>query len=207
MRLDGGGPSPLPAGAAPLPVANLRGKETLMESHRNFDKDIHVRLKEEHLREFDEVSGKLDITKSELVRLLVQLPTSIVKEGNIRCVYIDQTALRGCFREMKRWGVNLNQAIHALNKIAYELGHGKAPETARVLQDIKAATIAANACIDAVDEAQKLFESFKEHPYLTGRKRADVKRGRPRKKKDDKLPSDYNERRKVNAANTAYNRL
>lgn len=34
-----------------------------------------------------------------------------------------------------------------------------------------------------------------------------AKRGRSRKKKDDELPSDYNERRKVNAANTAYNRL
>lgn len=195
MRLGDSGLSPLPAGAVPFPVTNLRGKETLMESHRNFDKDIHVRLKEEHLREFDEVSRRLDITKSELVRLLVQLPTSIVKEGNIRCIYIDQTALRGCFREMRGWGVNLNQAIHALNKIAYELGHGKAPETARVLQDMEAAIIATNACIDATGEAQKLFESFERHPYLAGRKRADVKRGRPRKKRDGELPSDYNERR------------
>lgn len=69
---------------------------------------------------------------------------------------------------MRRWGVNPNQAIHALNKIAYELERGKAPETARVVQDIEAAIIAANACIDAVDEAQKLFESFKGRPYLAG---------------------------------------
>ena len=207
MSVCGGGRHRCLRGQPRSPLANLRGKETLMESHRNFDKDIHVRLKEEHLREFDEVSRRLDITKSELVRLLVQLPTSIVKEGNIRCIYIDQTALRGCFREMRRWGVNLNQAIHALNKIAYELGHGKAPEMTRVIQDIEAATIAANACIDAVDEAQKLFKSFEGHPYLAGRKRSDAKRGRSRKKKDDELPSDYNERRKVNAANTAYNRL
>ena len=89
MRLgDSGAVAAACGGAAPLPVANLRGKETLMESHRNFDKDLHVRLKEKHLREFDEVSRRLDITKSELVRLLVQLPTSIVKEGNIRCIYI-----------------------------------------------------------------------------------------------------------------------
>ena len=186
--------SPLPAGAAPLLVANLRGKETLMESHGNFDKDIHVRLKEEHLRGFDEASRRLYITKSELARLLVQLPTSIVKRGQYPMHIFDQTALRGCFRETRRRGVNLNRAIHALNKIAYELGHGKAPEMTRVIQDIEAATIAANACIDAVDEAQKLFESFEGHPYLAGRKRSDAKRGRPRKKKDDELPSDYNER-------------
>lgn len=69
---------------------------------------------------------------------------------------------------MRRWGVNPNQAIHALNKIAYELERGKVPETARVIQDIEAAIIAANACIDAVDEAQKLFESFKGHPIWLG---------------------------------------
>lgn len=84
--------------------------------------------------------------------------------------------------------------------IAYELGHGKAPEMTRVIQDIEAATIAANACIDAVDEAQKLFESFEGHPYLAGRRRSDVKRGRPQKKRDGELPSDYNERRVSDAS-------
>lgn len=166
-----------------------------MESHRYFNIDIHVRLKEEHLREFDEVSKRLDINKSKLVRLLVQLPTTITKEDNIRCIYIDRTALWGCLREMRRWGVNLNQAIHALNAIAYELRHGKTPEAPHILRSIEAAIAAANICIDAVGEMQGRFDSFEGHPYLTGRRSSDVRRGRPRKQEGGELPTDYNERR------------
>lgn len=62
----------------------------------------------------------LGMTLSDLIRTLLQLPASSIEEGD-GLVVIDRTTAVKLAREMRRWGHHYNQAVHALNAIAYYL--------------------------------------------------------------------------------------
>ena len=102
-----------------------------MERH---PKQIHVRLSEVELARAKALAQALDMTLSDLIRTLLQLPDSAVgKEGTL--VVIDRAAAAKLVREMRRWGHHYNQAVHALNAIAYYL-RANDMDTADVLEEL-----------------------------------------------------------------------
>lgn len=102
-----------------------------MERH---PKQIHVRMSEVELAQAKALAQALDMTLSDLIRTLLQLPDSAVgKEGTL--VVIDRASAAKLVREMRRWGHHYNQAVHALNAIAYYL-RANDMDTADVLEEL-----------------------------------------------------------------------
>lgn len=67
-------------------------------------------------------AARLDLTKSQYLRLLATLPVEFADGESAsdvprRVVVIDRDGLNKLFREYRRQGVNFNQGIHALNII------------------------------------------------------------------------------------------
>ena len=88
-----------------------------MERH---PKQIHVRMSEGEIARAKRLAPSLGMTLSDLVRVLLQLPADAVREG-ADLVVIGRTTAVKLSREMRRWGHHYNQAVHALNAIAYYL--------------------------------------------------------------------------------------
>lgn len=88
-----------------------------MERH---PKQIHVRMSEEEIDRAKGLAASLGMTLSDLIRLLVQLPAEKAEVGT-PLVAIDRITAVKLSREMRRWGHHYNQAVHALNAIAYYL--------------------------------------------------------------------------------------
>ncbi len=88
-----------------------------MERH---SKQIHVRMSEEEIDRAKDLAASLGMTLSDLIRLLVQLPAEKAA-GGTPLVVIDRVTAVKLSREMRRWGHHYNQAVHALNAIAYYL--------------------------------------------------------------------------------------
>ena len=61
---------------------------------------------------------------SQLVRVLIQLPADCAAEGACTAVVLDRASVGRLEREMRRWGNHYNQAVHAINRIAYYAGRG-----------------------------------------------------------------------------------
>ena len=77
-------------------------------------------MSERELAAAKKLAGELGMTVSDLVRVLLQLPAGAVGSG-ARLVVVDRTTAAKLSREMTRWGHHYNQAVHALNAIAYYL--------------------------------------------------------------------------------------
>lgn len=88
-----------------------------MERH---SKQIHVRMSEVEIERAKRLAADAGMTLSDLIRVLLQMPSSSIEEG-CRLVVIDRTTAAKLTREMRRWGHHYNQAVHALNAIAYYL--------------------------------------------------------------------------------------
>ena len=88
-----------------------------MERH---SKQIHVRMSEDEIERVKRLAADAGMTLSDLIRVLLQLPSSSIEEG-CRLVVIDRATAAKLAREMRRWGHHYNQAVHALNAIAYYL--------------------------------------------------------------------------------------
>ena len=85
-----------------------------------YPKQMHVRMSEKELARTKKLAAALGVTVSDLIRILMQLPAERI-EGGARLVVIDRTTAVKLSREMRRWGHHYNQAVHALNAIAYYL--------------------------------------------------------------------------------------
>ena len=88
-----------------------------MERH---PKQIHVRMSEGEIARAKRLASSLDMTLSDLIRVLLQMPAPSVSEGG-RLIVIDRATAVKLSREMRRWGHHYHQAVHALNAIAYYL--------------------------------------------------------------------------------------
>ena len=86
-----------------------------MERH---PKQLHVRMAE--IASAKRLARELGMTVSDLLRVLLQLPAEAVRGGG-SLVVVDRTTAARLSREMTRWGHHYNQAVHALNAIAYYL--------------------------------------------------------------------------------------
>ena len=88
-----------------------------MERH---PKQLHVRMSEAEIASAKRLARELGMTVSDLLRVLLQLPAEAVRGGG-SLVVVDRTTAARISREMTRWGHHYNQAVHALNAIAYYL--------------------------------------------------------------------------------------
>ena len=102
-----------------------------MERH---PKQIHVRMSEDEVARARALARSLDMTLSDLIRALLQLPASSVGEGG-NLVVVDRVTALKLSREMRRWGHHYNQAVHALNAIAYYL-RANDMDTSDVLEEL-----------------------------------------------------------------------
>ena len=100
-------------------------------------KQMHLRMSERELAAAKELAGGLGMTTSDLVRVLLQLPADAVS-GGARLVVVDRTTAAKLSREMTRWGHHYNQAVHALNAIAYCL-RANDMETSEVVEELSRA--------------------------------------------------------------------
>lgn len=71
-----------------------------------------------------DLASRNGLTVSQLVRVLIQLPADYVSKGGRTAVVLDRATAGRLEREMRRWGNHYNQAVHALNRIAYYAEHG-----------------------------------------------------------------------------------
>ena len=85
-----------------------------------YPKQIHVRMSEGEIAHAKALASKLDMTLSDLIRCLLQMPAGAINDGTA-LVVIDRATAAKFSREMRRWGHHYNQAVHALNAIAYYL--------------------------------------------------------------------------------------
>ena len=86
--------------------------------------DFHIRLTPEEKRNIDSLAKECGLGRSELIRLLAQLPAEDINGYNIHLVKVDTNSVKRIHGEMRRFGTNFNQAVHALNSISFYLKHG-----------------------------------------------------------------------------------
>lgn len=98
-----------------------------------FGKRLHVRVSDADVARAQALAGELGITTSALVRLLLQLPAEDAAAR--RHVVLDLTCANRLYRELNQWGYQQNQAVHALNRIAYYLRR-EAMDASDVLEEL-----------------------------------------------------------------------
>lgn len=96
------------------------------------------------------LASRNGLTASQFVRALIQLLADCGSEGACTAVVLDRVSAGGLEREMRHWGNHYNQAVHALNRIAYyaERGSLRTDEVQRLLalaagnfEDLNAAVV------------------------------------------------------------------
>jgi antitoxin component of RelBE/YafQ-DinJ toxin-antitoxin module len=132
------------AGEAPRPwESSIIPRGFPMERH---EKVIHLRASEQEHARAKELAEELDITISDLVRILLQLPVEDIAAK--RAVVLDFVTANRLYRELNHWGYQRNQAVHAFNRIAYYLERNSMDA-----DDVIDALSRAKAALDAVNRA------------------------------------------------------
>ncbi len=85
----------------------------------NYPHRMFVRMSADGLAQAHALAASLDMSLSELVRTLLESarPGTATAPGSI--VVVDRVTAARLDRELRRWGHHYNQAVHALNAIAY----------------------------------------------------------------------------------------
>ena len=79
---------------------------------------LNLRMSPEELTQVKRLAQSCNLTVSDLIRALIQLPQDAV-DGNTRTLLVIDTKTHARLqREMRRWGYHYNQAVHALNTLA-----------------------------------------------------------------------------------------
>lgn len=87
----------------------------------NYPRRMFVRMSDDGLSRAQTLAASLDMTLSELVRLLLQFARPETGTTPDSLIVIDRATAVKLRQEMRRWGYHYNQAVHALNAIAYYL--------------------------------------------------------------------------------------
>lgn len=89
---------------------------------------IHLRLSEKEKLRLKNLAESKGMSMSDVVRVLIQLPAeSVPGETDFETIVIlDKDTMGRMRREMRRWGYHYNQAVHALNALAYYMRHDEA---------------------------------------------------------------------------------
>lgn len=109
-----------------------------------YTRRIYVRASASDYARAKALSGKVGLSVSDLVRLLLQLPSDDV-EGH-RAIVLDLATANRLYRELNHWGYQRNQAVRALNRIAYYLKRNDMDS-----DDVIDALSQAKASLDAVN--------------------------------------------------------
>lgn len=123
-------------------------------------KQIHVRMSEGEVKRAKALARSLDMTLSDLIRTLLQLPASSIEEGG-GLVAIDRTTAVKLAREMRRWGHHYNQAVHALNAIAYYL-RANDMDTSDVLEELDRTSAKLTAMQPGIEALRREAEAISE---------------------------------------------
>ena len=97
---------------------------------------INMRLTPDEKSRAISLARSKDLSVSQLMRILIKLPAECTDtDGAHTAVIIDRSSVPKLEREMRRWGHHYNQAVHALNRIAYYADRGtlKTEETHQLL--------------------------------------------------------------------------
>ena len=138
----------------------------------NYSSDIHVRLNGDQLREFERIAENMELTKSELLRFLLQLPVEDMAKADVHAVCLDAMSLADIYTELKRWGHNLNQATRVLNGIGVYLEDGGFVDEQWVGSKLESATAAVDKTRVGLANAEEAFGELAKLPQIkTGRKR------------------------------------
>ena len=98
---------------------------------------INMRLTPDEKSRAINLAKSKDLSVSQLMRVLIKLPAECTDADGIQtAVIIDRSSVPKLEREMRRWGHHYNQAVHALNRIAYYADRGtlKTEEAHRLLR-------------------------------------------------------------------------
>lgn len=128
-----------------------------MERH---PKQIHVRMSEGEVARAKTLAKSLGMTLSNLIRALLQMSTSSIEEGG-RLVVIDRATAVKLSREMRRWGHHYNQAVHALNAIAYYL-RANDMDTSDVLEELNRTSGKLAAMQPGIEELRREAEAISQ---------------------------------------------
>jgi hypothetical protein len=104
---------------------------------REYCQHINMRLTPDEKARATSLAKSKDLSVSQLMRVLIKLPAECVDaDGFHTAVIIDRSSVPKLEREMRRWGHHYNQAVHALNRIAYYADRGtlKTEEAHRLLR-------------------------------------------------------------------------
>lgn len=128
-----------------------------MERH---PKQIHVRMSEGEVARAKTLAKSLGMTLSNLIRALLQMSASSIEEGG-RLVVIDRATAVKLSREMRRWGHHYNQAVHALNAIAYYL-RANDMDTSDVLEELNRTSGKLAAMQPGIEELRREAEAISQ---------------------------------------------
>ena len=103
---------------------------------REYCQHINMRLTPDEKARATSLAKSKDLSVSQLMRVLIKLPAEYDDGGMHTAVVIDRSSVPKLEREMRRWGHHYNQAVHALNRIAYYADRGtlKTEEAHRLLR-------------------------------------------------------------------------
>ena len=138
---------------------------------------ITCRLDEPEYRKLTAEADAMGVNTSDFIRLIVRLPIEVKAERGLdRYVIIDQLTLASLWMDARRQGYLLNQAVKALNTVAFKVRHGS--EINRTLRDmlIEATAALENLEADHTDIKQGIDELMKRREVFLDRYRQRPKR-------------------------------
>ena len=126
---------------------------------------MDVRISADGLAQAKALASSLDLSLSGLVRLLLQCarPGSL-NEPESHIVVDRDTAVR-LRREMRRWGHHYNQAVHALNAIAYYLRLNEM-DACEVKEELEKANRKLESMNSGVIALQTEVDEISAHPLV-----------------------------------------
>lgn len=133
-----------------------------MEKHA---KQLHVRMSQGELDRARRLAGMFDMTLSDLIRVLTQLPVAALSNAPNSLIVIDCETAAGLRREMRRWGYHYNQAVHALNAIAYYLRLNEMDEC-EVLEELNKVSCKVESMNNGVSLLREEVDELSTHPIL-----------------------------------------
>ena len=126
-----------------------------------YPRQLHVRVPEGVMSNAKSAAARLDMSLSDYTRMLLglRLPANETDPG---IIVVDRVTAMRIDRELNRWGHHYNQAVHALNIIAYYLRLNEM-DTFDVLEQLDVA----NSKLQAVNDGAAALR--RETRFLAGR--------------------------------------
>lgn len=122
---------------------------------------MFVRMTPEGLAQAKALAESVDMTLSELVRMLLRATRPGAAPESL--IVVDRNTAVGLRRELRRWGYHYNQAVHALNAIAYYLRLDEA-DAADALEELGKVSRKLESMDAAVSKLREDVAAISEHP-------------------------------------------